>query len=119
MKRDAWQLGVGIAAAWLATGLCIAAEGPGVTWMSVFAFLTAGAVANSHNETARGVAATVWWTAAGVLVLLFGGGFAWLSVIAFVLTAASIGIGGFDFPKRLEWDLWDRDDDSERVKVVR
>jgi hypothetical protein len=61
----------------------------------------------------------VWWTAAGVLVLLFGGGFAWLSVIAFVLTTASIGLGGFDFPKRLEWDLWDRDDDSERVKVVR
>lgn len=118
MKRDAWLLGLGISTAWLATGAVVAAHGEGA-WMGVFAFLTAGAVANSRNEVNRGVAAMLWWGAAGVIVLIAGEGWAWLGVIAFLLTAASLGFGDFSFPKGLEWDLWDRDDDDERVKVVR
>jgi hypothetical protein len=30
-----------------------------------------------------------------------------------------LGFGGFSLPRGLEWDLWDRDDDDERVKTVR
>ena len=83
------------------------------------AALTAGAVANSHNPFSRGVAAIVWWAAAGAIVVLTGAGMAWLGVIAFLLTSLSLGFGGFSFPRGLEWDLWDRDDDNERVKIVR
>ena len=119
MRRDAWLLGVGIATAWLATGLAVLVHGSDASWMCVFAFLTAGAVANSHNDIVRGFAATGWWVIAGALILILGSGFAWLSVIAFVLTTTSIGFGSFSFPRGLEWDLFDRDDDSERVKIVR
>ena len=119
MKRDAWMLGLGIAVAWLAMGLSVAGHGEDASWMCVFSFLTAGAVSNSHHPFSRGVAAVVWWGLAGALVMLFGAGLAWLSVIAFLLTSLSLGFGGFDFPRGLEWDLWDRDDDSERVKIVR
>ena len=119
MRRDAWLLGVGILVAWLAVGLSVAVRGDGTAWMCVFAFVTAGAVANSHHAFSRGIAAIVWWGAAGALVLIFGENLAWLSVFAFLLTALSFGIGGFDFPRGLEWDLWDRDDDGERAKVVR
>jgi hypothetical protein len=119
MRRDAWLLGAGIAIAWLAVGLSVAIHGPDAAWMCVFAFLTAGAVANSHHPFSRGVSAIVWGGAAGLLVMIFGENLAWLSVIAFLMTSLSFGFGGFEFPKGPEWDLWDRDDDSERVKVVR
>lgn len=118
MRRDAWILGAGVAAAWLATGVAVAFEGSDAAWMCVFAFLTAGALSNSNRELGRGLAAMVWWGAAAGIVLLFGAGWAWLSVIAFILTASSIGFGGFDFPRGLEWDLFDRDEDGDRVKVV-
>lgn len=118
MKREAWVLGVGIAVPWLVTGVVTAAAGPGASWMCVFAFLTSGGVANSHNEVRRGVASIAWWGAAGLIVIAFGAGWAWLSVIAFLLTTAAIGFGDFSFPRSLEWDLWDRDDDGDRVKVV-
>jgi hypothetical protein len=119
MRKDAWMLGIGVSAAWLATGLSVLVQGEGTAWMCVFAFLTAGAVANSHNDIARGVAATIWWAAAGALILIFGDQLAWLSVIAFILTTTSLGFGGFSFPRGLEWDLFDRDDDGERAKIVR
>jgi hypothetical protein len=117
MKRDAWMQGVGIAVAWGAVALAVVEHGSGPAWMSIFAFLTAGAVANSRGEMGRGVAATAWWGATGAIV--FFTGWAWLGVIAFLLTSASLGFGSFSFPKGLEWDLFDRDDDDERVKVVR
>lgn len=118
MRRDAWLQGVGIATAWAAVALSVAEHSNGA-WMCIFAFLTAGAVSNSHGQMGRGLAAIIWWGATGLIVFVAGTGWAWLSVIAFFLTAASIGFGGFSFPKGLEWDLWDRDDDDERVKVVR
>lgn len=119
MKRDAWMLGVGISVAWLVVGISVLSKGPDVAWMCVFAFLTAGSVANSRHPFSRGIAAVVWWGATGVLVLAFGSGLAWVSVFAFVLTTLSFGLGGLQFPRGLEWDLWDKDDDDERVKVVR
>jgi hypothetical protein len=86
--------------------------------MCVFAFLTAGAISNSHHPFSRGLTAIVAWSVAGVAVIAWGDNLAWLGVIAFLATSLSLGFGGFSFPKGLEWDLWDRDDDDERVKVV-
>ena len=119
MKRDAWLNGVGIAVAWGAVGAAVLEHGAGPAWMSIFAFLTAGAVANSLGERGRGLAAVIWWGAAGLIVVAAGAGWAWLGVIAFLLTALSLGVGSFSFPSGIEWDLWDRDGDDERVKIVR
>ncbi|MGE3073604.1 MAG: hypothetical protein AB7N24_05885 [Dehalococcoidia bacterium] len=119
MSRSAWLLGAGIAVAWLAVGISVLDEGPDAAWMCIFAFLTAGSVANSHHSFSRGIAAMVWWGATAILVIAFGAGLAWVSVLAFLLTTLSFGIGGFQFPRGMEWDLWDKDDDGERVKIVR
>lgn len=116
MRRDALVLGVGIAAAWLAVGIAVAAKGDGVTWMSIFAFLTAGAIANSGGGIARGGSAVLWWGITLAVVLIGGGGWAWLSILAFLLTSASVGFSDFHFPSRLEWDLFDRDDDAGAVR---
>ncbi|MBE0610128.1 MAG: hypothetical protein IH609_12155, partial [Dehalococcoidia bacterium] len=116
---DAWMQGLGIAVAWGAVAIAVAEHGSGPAWMCIFAFLTAGAVSNSHGEMGRGVAAMAWWGTTAAIVFIAGGGWAWLGVIAFLLTSASLGLGSFSFPKGLEWDLFDRDDDDERVKVVR
>lgn len=114
MKRDAYLGGLGIAIAWLVTGAVIADTGEGV-WISVFAFLTAAAVANSFGRKTRGIAAAVAWLAAGAIMLSTGGWF-WLAVIAFFLSASSLGLDGVRIPRSFEWDLFDRDDDSERIK---
>ena len=118
MKKEALVLGAGIAAAWLAVGIAVAAaaEADNVTWMCVFAFLTAGAIANSGGNVARGGSAILWWSVTCAVVIIAGPSWAWLSVLAFVLTAASIGFGDFHLPTRLEWDLFDRDDDHGTLR---
>lgn len=115
MRRDALAIGGGIAVTWLMAGAVIAAnDGEGV-WISVFAFLTAAAVANSRGSGARGLAAMLWWGIAG-FVMIAAGGWYWLSIVAFVLSAASIGISEFRIPRKIEWDLFERDDDGEAVR---
>ncbi|HKS91844.1 MAG TPA: hypothetical protein VJQ83_07940 [Tepidiformaceae bacterium] len=113
MRRDAYVAALGIAAAWGITAAVGAAhDDAGATWICIFAFLTTGAVANSFGVT-RGLSAILWWGIAGAIILATGGDYAWLAIFAFVLTASSIGFGGgFSFPRRFEWDLFDRDDDS-------
>lgn len=112
MRRDAYLGALGIATAWGVTAAIGAAHSDAsVTWVCIFAFLTTGAVANTFG-TARGVSAIIWWAIAGAVILATGGDYAWLTIFAFVLSAGSIGFGGFNFPKRFEWDLFDRDDDS-------
>ena len=120
---SAWRrLGISrllaIAGTWGGTAIA-ASSTSDAAWTAIFAFLATGAVANSRNETGRGVAALIWWGVAGAIVLIAGDGWAWLGVIAFILTSISLGFGDFSFPRGVEWDLWDRDDDDERVKVVR
>lgn len=115
MRRDALAIGGGIAVTWLMAGAVIAANGGDGAWISVFAFLTAAVVANSRGSAARGLAAMLWWSLAGIVTIVAGGWY-WLSVIAFVLSAASIGISEFRIPRKIEWDLFERDDDGETVR---
>jgi len=118
MRRDSYLGGLGIVVAWLVVGLAVSlADQDPPSWLCVFAFLTSGAVANSRGDR-RGLAATIWWGLAG-LIMVASDGWYWLGVIAFVLTVSSLGFGGFSFPRRLEWDLVDRDEDGDRVRVVR
>ncbi len=114
MRRDALAAGAGIAVAWLA---CAAAsqQHEGAAWMAIFAFLTAGAIANTGGNV-RGLSAILWWTIAGAIVVAGGSGWAWTGIIAFVLTSASLGFSDFNFPRGLEWDLFDRDDDSGVIR---
>jgi hypothetical protein len=118
MKRDSYLGGLGIALAWIVVGLVVArASDNEPAWICVFAFLTTGAIANSRGDR-RGLAALIWWGAAGA-IMLANDEWHWLAVIAFLLTVSSLGFGGFRFPRGIEWDLFDRDDDGDRVKVVR
>lgn len=114
MRRDALLAGAGVAVAWLA---CAAASHPheGAAWMAIFAFLTAGAISNTGGNV-RGLSAILWWTIAAGIVIAGGTGWAWVGVIAFVLTSASLGFSDFNFPRGLEWDLFDRDDDSGTIR---
>ncbi len=117
MRRDAYFGGLGIGAAWIATGLTVMLnDNHDGAWIAVFAFLTAGAVANSRGNP-RGIAAIAWWSLAGVIMIATDG-LHWLGVIAFILTATSLGLGGFQVPRRFEWDLFERDDD-DGYRVVR
>lgn len=107
MQRSALLNGLGIAVAWLATGAVVfAADGDG-SWISVFAFLTAASVAN-HRSEARGGTTVLWWSAAGAIMVATEG-WHWLAVIAWLLSTASLGFGGFRIPKRVEWDLFEKD----------
>ncbi|MGI8926910.1 MAG: hypothetical protein ACR2HN_09735 [Tepidiformaceae bacterium] len=115
MRRDALGVGAGVAAAWLVTGLVVAAQDGGGAWIAVFAFLTAGSLANSRSLHIRGLTAVLWWGIAGTIMLAADGWF-WLAVIAFLLSAASFGFQDFHLPRRLEWDLFDRDDDATVVR---
>ncbi len=95
----------------------LARHGQGGVWISVFAFLTAGAIASSRSKARRGLIATFAWGAAG-LIMLAADGMHWLAIVAFILSATSLGFENFVFPRRFEWDLFDRDEDGERIKVV-
>ena len=118
MKRDSYVGGLGIALAWMVVGVVLARSTDNVpAWICVFAFLTTGAIANTRGDR-RGLAALIWWGAAGGIMLVYDDWY-WLAVFAFLLTASSVGFGGFSFPRGIEWDLFDRDDDGDRVKVVR
>ncbi len=116
MRRDAIGLGVGIGAAWAVAGVVTATDAD-AGWTSIFAFLTAGALANSHGEWARGGSAVLWWGLAGA-VMLIADGWYWLSVPAFLLSASSIGFSDFAFPRHIDWDFFDRDDDDEAAPRV-
>jgi len=112
MRREAWVAGLGIAVAWVMVGTVASANDGEGAWISVPAFLTAGAVANAAGSgVTRGLATILWWGIAG-LVMLSAGGWYWLAIIAFLLSAASLGISDFQLPPRLEWDLFDRDEDD-------
>jgi hypothetical protein len=111
MRKDAMALGAGIAVAWAVVGVTTA-DDPDAAWTSIFAFLTAGALANSHGEWARGGSAMVWWGLAGAIMLIADGWY-WMSIPAFLLSASSIGFGDFEFPRRIDWDFFDRDDDDD------
>ena len=115
MRRDDVMIGVGVAAAWLAVGIA-SAKFDGAAWMCIFAFLTTGALSNTRGDSARGLSAILWWGIVLGVVLVGGASWAWLSIPAFILTAASLGLGDFRFPRALEWDLFDRDDDGDRVR---
>ncbi|MBI5948458.1 MAG: hypothetical protein HY875_09990 [Chloroflexi bacterium] len=115
MRRDAIGLGAGIAFTWLIVALVILDnEGDGA-WIAVFAFLTAGSLSNSRSRHMKGLTAILWWGIAGVIMLATDGWF-WLAVPAFIFTSASFGFRDFSFPRRIEWDLRERDDDGYVVK---
>jgi len=115
MRREALATGGGIAVAWLMAGAVVAANDGEGAWIGIFAFLTAAVVANSRGAATRGLAAMLWWGIAG-FVMIAAGGWYWLSIIAFGLSAASIGISEFRIPRKIEWDLFERDDDGEAVR---
>lgn len=115
MRRDDVYVGLGIAAAWLAMGVATY-KFDGAAWMCVFAFLTTGALANTRGNAARGLSAILWWGIAAAIVVIGGNGWAWLSVPAFILTSASVGFGDFHLPRGLEWDIFEHDDDVDRVR---
>lgn len=114
MRRTAVVTGLGIGAVWAMVGAVIAAHGAEGSWIAVFAFLTAGSLANSRRGNAKGFAAMLWWGIAGGIMLAAGGWY-FLSVFAFILTTASLGFTDFRFPRGLEWDLFERDDDARLV----
>jgi hypothetical protein len=116
MRRNAYLTGAAIALAWAVVGAAGWRSEGDATWICVFAFLTAGAVANGGGGIARGLSMLVWWGAAGAIMLSLDGWY-WLAVIAFILSATSIGFSDFSFPRKFEWDLFDRDKDDD-VKVV-
>ena len=115
LRRDALVAGMGVAAAWLAVAAATQSH-PGAAWMGVFAFLTAGAISNTGGGNMRGASAILWWGIAAGIVIAGGDGWAWVSVLAFLLTSASLGFSDFSLPRGLEWDLFDRDDDSGSVR---
>ncbi|MEO9255715.1 MAG: hypothetical protein ABI305_09255 [Tepidiformaceae bacterium] len=116
MRRDGLLIGAGIAAVWLFSGIVIANNADGA-WICVFAFLTTAALANTRGNDSRGVSAILWWGIACAVMIAAGGGWTFvLAIAAFLLTTASLGFGDFGFPRRLEWDLFDRDDDSDVVR---
>lgn len=116
MRRDGLLIGAGIAAAWLFSGIVIANNADGA-WICIFAFLTTGALANTRSNDARGLSGILWWGIACAVMLAAGGGWTFvLAIPAFLLTSASLGFGDFRFPRRVEWDLFDRDDDSDVVR---
>lgn len=99
--------GIGIAVPWLVLAAVSRDAGGEGSWICVFAFLTAATVAN-HRSEKRGVAAVLWWGAAGTVMVLADGWYA-LAIGAWLLSAASLGFRGFWLPRRIEWDLFDRD----------
>jgi len=109
MRRDAWLSGAGIATAWVLLGIASITNNGEGAWVSVFAFLTAAAVAHSRRN-GRGASALLWWGIAGVLMILVGGWAFALSIPAFLLTWASVGLRDFQMPRRVDWDLMDRDE---------
>lgn len=115
MRRDDYAVGLGVAVAWLVVGIATR-EYPHTAWMSVFAFLSAGALSNTRGNWARGVSAILWWSLLLAVVLVSDGGWAWLCVPAFLLTAMAVGLSDFHFPRGIEWDLFDREDDSIDVR---
>ena len=107
MQRTAILNGVAIATAWLVVGIVVnGADGDG-SWISVFAFLTGASVAN-HRSESRGAAAIGWWILAGAIMIATEGSH-WLAVIAWFLSTMALGFHGFSLPRRIEWDLLDRD----------
>jgi hypothetical protein len=113
MRRDALLIGLGMAAAWLVAGGVVAINGDEGAWITVFSFLTVGALANTRGNNLRGLSAILWWGIAGAIMVAVGGGWSYvLCIPAFLLTSASLGFGDFGFPRGLEWDLFDRDDRS-------
>src|SRR6185312_12916412 len=96
------------AAPWLVLGVLVAHNGADVTWACVFAFLTAGGLANSHGNVARGAIAIAWWVAAGAVIFAAGAGWTWLCVPAFLLSEASLGFSDIHLPRGIEWDLFER-----------
>jgi hypothetical protein len=117
MKRDAYLGGIAIAVAWLVTGIIAMDEGGGTAWMSIFAFLTSAVVANAFGKSNRALIAAVAWAIAGVLMLALDGSY-WIALIATLASITSFGLGGFNMPRKFEWDLFDRDG-NERPGTMR
>ncbi len=111
MRRDALLLGMGMAAAWVAAGAVVAINGDEGAWITIFSFLTVGALANNRGNDLRGLSAILWWGLAAAVMVAVGGGWSYvLCIPAFLLTSASLGFSDWGFPRGLEWDLFDRDD---------
>jgi hypothetical protein len=108
MRRDALLIGLAIAAAWGITGVVAARDHEGA-WICVFAFLTAGALANSRRNASRALVSIAAWGGAGAVMLATQEWY-WLSVFAFLFSTVSFGLGGIAIPRRIEWDLFDRDE---------
>jgi hypothetical protein len=115
MRRDGLLIGAGIAAAWVFSGIVIANNDSGA-WICIFACLTAGALANTRGNDARGLSAILWWGIACAVMLAADGGWTYiLAIPAFLLTTASLGFSDFRLPRGVEWDLFDRGDDDSHV----
>lgn len=114
MRRDALVLGLGVALPWIFAGIVVASTGEGA-WIAVFTFLTAATVPATRGNWEKGVAAILWWGVACGIMLATDGWY-WLAVIAWLLTTISLGPRDFRWPRGIEWDLWDRDDDAEVIR---
>ncbi len=118
LRREAVLLGLAIAVAWGASGTAVATNGEEAAWTSIFAFLTAATLSNSRGNALRALWATAAWASAGA-VMVATDGWHWLSVVAWLLSMVTPGFGGFELPRRFEWDLFDRDDDAGYVSTGR
>ncbi|MGE3073598.1 MAG: hypothetical protein AB7N24_05855 [Dehalococcoidia bacterium] len=108
MRKNAWLLGLAIAAPWLAAAAAVGAQGGGVAWMVVIAFCCTIALANTRKQLLRGVPALAWWNLTGVAVVLGGPAWAPLAFGALILAWFPIGSGPW-FTRGFEWDLWQND----------
>ena len=108
MRRDAWLVGLAIAAPWLATGAAVGAQGGEPAWMVVIAFCTTFVLANTRKQLARGLPTIAWWSLTGAAVVALGTEWAWLAFGA--LLFAWFPMGGRSWSGRgFEWDLWQED----------
>ena len=113
MDRNSFLTGLAIAVSWAAVGVTLAVTGDGA-WIAVFAFLTAGSVANSRDDTTAGLFAILGWVAATVLMVVLDGSY-WIAVFAFVASTLHFGLFGIPRPARIEWDFRS-DDHSASVR---
>jgi hypothetical protein len=98
---------VALAGIWIATGVGIATDG-GNAWVSVFAFLSTGAVVYSmmsRSAIGNGASIAAVWGLVGAIMAAYGSEGSWISVFAF-LTAAAVANSGGRYERGLAAAIW-------------
>ncbi len=103
VDREAILSPLGITASWVAVAVAVVGT-EGGAWITVFALLATGALANVKGHRMIGVLAILGWGVSAFLIILFDGAY-WIVAIAFVLSLAHFSGHGLRIPTRFEWDF--------------